>query len=106
MFLYQDILRCVEKKIVISEYKNFKIKKINLALANYIRGVISSIMGEWYVNSVDNKKISCIAINNLYSYAMTENLSYDEIKMDKNVKLGVILITPDDSYTIYFVEND
>ena len=37
---------------------------------------------------------------------MSQPLPYDEIKLDKNVKLEDILNTPDDSDIRYFIEVD
>ena len=44
--------------------------------------------------------------NNLYGWAMSEYLPYDEINFDNNVKLGDILNTPDDSEIGYVIEVD
>ena len=52
-----------------------------------IRGGICSIMGDRYVQSDENKKILYVDANNLYGWAMSESLPYDEIKFDGNVKL-------------------
>ena len=81
-------------------------KDLILTVENDIRGVISSVMGDRYVKSDDNKKILYIDANNLYGWAMSESLPYDEIKFDQNVKLEDILNTPDDSDSGYFVEFD
>ena len=77
-----------------------------LLLENNIRGGISSVMGDRYVKSDENKKILYIDANNLYGHSMSEPLPYDEIKCDQNVKLEDILNTPDDSDIGYFVEAD
>ena len=60
-------------------------KDMILVLENIIRGGISSVMGDRYVKSDDSKKILYIDANNLYGWAMSENLPYDEIKFDRNV---------------------
>ena len=73
-------------------------------LENNIRGGISSIMGDRYIKSDENIKMLCIDNNNLYGWAMSEYLPYDEIKFDKNVKLEKILTTPDDTAVGYFME--
>ena len=73
-------------------------------LENNIRGGISSVMGDRYVKSDRNKKILYIDANNLYGWAMSESLPYDEIKLDTNVELEDILNTPDDSDIGYFIE--
>ena len=81
-------------------------KDMILLLENNIRGGISSVMGNRYIKSGENKKILYIDANNLYGHSMSEPLPYDEIKFDKNVKLEDILNTPDDSDIGYFVEVD
>ena len=81
-------------------------KGMILLLENNIRGGISSVMGDRYIKSDENKKISYIDANNLYGHSMSEPLPYDEIKFDKNFKLEDILNTPDDSDLAYFVEVD
>ena len=69
-----------------------------------IRGGISSVMGNRYVCSDENKNILYIDANNLYGYAMSQPLPYDEIKFDSNFKLEVIINTPDDSDIGFFLE--
>ena len=81
-------------------------KDVILLLENNIRGGISSVMGDRYVKSTDNKKILYIDANNLYGHSMSEPLPYDEIKLDKNVKLEDILNTQDDSNIGFFIEVD
>ena len=73
---------------------------------NNIRGGISSVMGDRYIKSDDNKKILYIDANNLYGHSMSEPLPYDEIKLDDNVILEDILNTPDNSDIGYFIEVD
>ena len=77
-----------------------------LLLENNIRGGVSSIMGSRYVKSDEDKKILYVDANNLYGWAMSEYLPYDEIKFDRNVKLEDILNTPDDSAIGYCIEVD
>ena len=81
-------------------------KDMILLLEKKIRGGISSVMGDRYIKSDDNKKIWYIDANNLYGHSMSEPLPYDEIKFDNNVELEEILNTPDDSDIGYFVEAD
>ena len=83
-------------------------KDLILTLENNIRGGISSVMGDRYVKSNENKKILYIDANNLYGHSMSEPLPYDEIKFDQNVKSEEILKknTPDDSDIGYFAEAD
>ena len=71
-----------------------------------IRGGISSVMGDRYVRSKENKKILYVDAINLYGHSMTQYLPYDEIKFDNTVKLEDILNTPDDSDIGYFIELD
>ena len=93
------------------KYTNIKLqtlqdKDLILLLENNIRGGISSVMGDRYVKSDENKKILYIDANNLYGWAMPQYLPYDDIKFDNKVKLEDILNTPDDSQIGYFVECD
>ena len=81
-------------------------KDMILLLGNNIRGGISSVMGYRYVKSSDIKKILYKDANNLYGWAMSEYLPYDESIFDNNVKLEEILNTPDDSDIGYFIEVD
>ena len=71
--------------------QTLKDKGMILLLENNIRGGISSVMGDIYVKSDDNKKILYVDANNLYGHSMSEPLPYDEIKFDQNVKLEDIL---------------
>ena len=75
-----------------------------LLLGNNIRGGISSVMGDRYIRSDDNKKVLYFDANNLYGDSMSQPLPYDEIKFDNNIKLEDIINTPDDSDIGYFVE--
>ena len=77
-----------------------------LLLENNIRGGISSVMGDRYIKSDENKKILYVDANNLYGHSMSQPLPYDEIKFDRSVILEEILNTPDDSDIGYFVEVD
>ena len=72
-------------------------KDMILILENIISAGVSSVMGDRYVKSDEDKKILYIAANNLYGWAMSEPLPYDEINFDNNVKIEVILNTPDDN---------
>ena len=80
-------------------------KDMILLLENNIRGGISSVMGDRYIRSDDNKKVLYFDANNLYGDSMSQPLPYDEIKYD-NIKLEDILNTPDDSDIGYFIEVD
>ena len=80
-------------------------KDMILLLENNIRGGISSVMGDRYVQSNENAKVLYFDANNLYGHSMSEPLPYDEIELD-NVELEDILNTPDDSNIGYFIEVD
>ena len=79
-------------------------KDMNMLIENNIRGGKSSVMGDRYVRSDENKKILYVDANNLYGHSMSQPLPFDEIKFEQNVKLEDILNTPDDSDIGYFVE--
>ena len=81
-------------------------KDMILLLENNIRGGISSVMGDRYVESNGDKKIMYFDANNLYGDSMSQPLPYDEIKFDNNVKLEDILNTSDDNDIGYFIEVD
>ena len=71
-------------------------KGMLLLLENNFRGGISSVMGDRYVKSDQNLKILYIDASNLYGHSTIQPLPYDEIKLDRNIKLEDILNTPDD----------
>ena len=79
-------------------------KDMILLLENNIRGGISSVMGDRYIQSDENKKILYADANNLYCHSMSEPLPYDEIKFNRDDKLEDILKTPDESGLRYFLE--
>ena len=81
-------------------------KDMILLLENNIRGGISSVMGDRYIKSDKNKKILYIDANTLYGHSMSQYLTYDKIKFDKNVNLEDIINTADDNDIGYFVEVD
>ena len=81
-------------------------KDMTLLLENNIRGGISSVVDDRYIQSDENKKILYIDAINLYGHSMSEPLPYDEIKFDKSVELEDILNTPGDSDIGYFMEVD
>ena len=81
-------------------------KDMILLLENNVRGGISSVMGDRYIQSDENKKILYIDATNLYGNSMSEPLPYDEIKLDRDIKLEYILNTPDDSDIGYFIKVD
>ena len=57
-----------------------------MLIENNIRGGISSVMGDIYVRSDENKKILYVDANNLYGHSMSQPLPFDEIKFEQNVK--------------------
>ena len=61
------------------------------------RGGICGIMGDRYINNSDGKTIWYIDANNLYGYAMTQNLPYKDFQFNTTTTLDTILKTPDDS---------
>ena len=77
-----------------------------LLLENNLRGGISSVMGDRYVQSDENKKILYADATNLYGHSMSQPLPFDEPKYDKNVELEDTLTNPDDSDIGFFVEAD
>ena len=106
-FTYQCALKYTDIKL-----QKLQDKYLILLLENNIRGGISSVMGDRYVKSDDNKKILDIDATNLYGHSMSQFLPYDEIEMwhghpDLYMNwLEEILNTPDDSDNGYFLEVD
>ena len=82
-------------------------KDMILLLENGIRGGISGVMGDRYIKSDENKKKIYVDANNLYGFAMSQSLPYNDIKFEtENICLEEILNTPDDSDIGYFLEVD
>ena len=85
-------------------------KDLILTLENNIGGGISSVMGDRYVESDENKKILYMDASNLYGHSMYQPLPYDEIEMwhgDPDLYMNWLeetLNTPDDSDIGFFVE--
>ena len=106
-YFYQCALKYTDIKL-----QTLQDKDLILLIENNIRGGISSVMGDRYVKSDENKKISYMDATNLYGHSMSQFLPYDEIEMwhghpDKYWKwLDEILNTPDDSEIGYFLEVD
>ena len=100
-YTWQCGLKCTDKNLQTLQGKN-----LSLSLENFIRAGISSVMGDKYVVSDDNKKRLYIDANNLHGLAMSQSLPHDEINFDKNVNLEVISNTPDSSDIGFFVEVD
>ena len=74
-----------------------------LLIRNNVKRGVSSVMGDRYVKTDENKKILYKDATNLYGHSMSQSLPYDEIEMwhghpDLYVnRLEEILKTPDDS---------
>ena len=81
-------------------------KHMILLLENNIQGGISSVMGDRYVRSNENKKILYKDPNKIYGHSKSQPSPYDEIKFDRDVRLEDILNTADDSDIGYFIEVD
>ena len=87
-------------------------KDMILLLENNIRGGISSVTGDRYVKSNENKKILYFDSNNLYGHSMSQPLPYDEIEMwhgDPDLYMNWLeekLNTSDDSDIGYSIEVD
>ena len=99
------------------KYTNIKLqtlqdKDLILLIENNIRGGISSVMGDRYVKSDENKNILYMDANNLYGHSMSQMLTYGEIEIwhghpDLYMNwLEEILNTPDDNELGYFLEVD
>ena len=69
-------------------------------------GGISSVIADRYVKSHENKMILFIGANSFYGHSMSQQLLYDEIKIDGNVKLEDNLCTPVDSDSGCLLEID
>ena len=93
-----------------------KDKDLLLLLENKIRGGISSVMGDRFVESNENKQILYIDANNLNGWAMSQYLPTGDFKKIKfgcehdsvlmNETKEDILNTPDDNEYGYFIECD
>ena len=94
------------------KYTNIRLQTLQdkdmiLLLENGIRGGISGVMGDRYVKSDKDKNIIYVDATNLYGFAMSQPLPYDNIKFEtENVCLEGISNTPDDSDIGYFLEVD
>ena len=104
MLVYLVILRNVKYTRI--NLQTLQDEDMILLSEKKIRGGISSVMGDRFVKSDDNKKVIFIDANNLYGHSMSQPLSYGEIKFGKSGKLKDILDTSDDSDIGYFVEVD
>ena len=106
-YTYQCALKYTDIKL-----QTLQDKDLILLIENNIRGGISSVMGDRYVKSDENKKILYKDATNLYAHSMSQLLPYDEIEKwrgdpDKYWNwLDEILNTPDDADIGYFIEVD
>ena len=106
-YTYQCALKYTDIKL-----QTLQDKDLILLIENNIRGGISSVMGDRYAKSDDNKKITYLDATNLYGYSMSQFLPCDEIEMWRGHPdlymnwLEEILNTPDDSEIGYFLEVD
>ena len=106
-YTYQCALKYTDIKL-----QTLQNKDLILLIENNIRGGISSVMGDRYVKSDENKKILYMDATKLYGHSMSHFLPYDEIEMwhghpDLYMNwLEEILNTPDDNEIGYFLEVD
>ena len=106
-YTYQCALKYTDIKL-----QTLQDKDLILLIENKIRGGISSVMGDRYVKSDENKKILYMDATNLYGHSMSQMLPYDEVEMwhgdpDKYWNwLDEILNRPDDEDVGYFLEVD
>ena len=106
-YTYQCDLKYTDIKL-----QTLQDKGLILLIENIVRGGISSVMGDRYVKSDENKKILYMDATILYGHSMSQMLPYDEIEMwhgrpDLYMNwLEEILNTPDDNEIGYFLEVD
>ena len=81
-------------------------KDMILILEKNLPEVISSVMGDRYLKSDENKKKKNVDASDLYDWSMSQPLSYDEDKFDRNDTSEDILNTPVDSDKRYLIEVD
>ena len=106
-YTYQCALKYTDVKL-----QTLQDKDLILLIETNIRGGISSVLGDRYVKSDENKRILYMDATNLYGHSMSQMLPYDEVEMwhgdpDKCWNwLDEILSTPDDADVGYFLEVD
>ena len=106
-YAYQCAFKYTDKKL-----QTLQDEDLTLLLENNVRGGISSVMGDRYVKSDENKKILYKDATNIYAHSMSQMLLYDEVEMwhgdpDKYWNwLDEILNTADDADIGYFLEVD
>ena len=97
-YTYQCALKYTDIKL-----QTLQDKDLSLLIENNIRGGISSVMGDRYVQSDENNTVLYVDATNLYGHSMSQMLPYDEVEMwhgdpDKYWNwLDEILNTPDDA---------
>ena len=77
-------------------------KDLILLIENNIRGGISSVMGDRYVKSDDNKKITYMAATKFYGHSMSQMLPYNETKFERVICLGEKINNPNDNEIAHF----
>ena len=106
-YTYQCALKYTDIKLQILQDKD-----LILLIEDNIRGGISSVMGDRYFKSHENKKILYMDATYLYGHSISQMLPYDGVKMwhgdpDKYWKwLDEISNTSDDADVGYFLEVD
>ena len=91
-YTYQCALKYTDIKL-----QTLQDKDLILLIKNNIRGGISSVMGDRYVKSDENKKILYMDATNLHGHSMSQLLPFDEIKFEKDICLEEKLNTADDN---------
>ena len=106
-YTYQCALKYTDNKLETLHDKDWILSKENI-----IRGGISSVMGDCYIKSNENKKILYMDATIFHGHSMTQIVPYDEIEMWHGhpdlhmIKPEEIINTPGDSDVGYFVEVD
>ena len=75
-YTYQCALKYTDIKL-----QTLQDKDLILLIESNIRGGVSSVRGDRYVKSDENKKILYMDATNLYGHSMSQMLPYDEIEM-------------------------
>ena len=106
-YTYQCALKYTDIKL-----QTLQDKDLFLLIESNVRGGISSVMGDRYDKSDENKKIIYADATNLYGHSLSQMLPYDEIEMWHGHlglymdKIEEIFNTPDDNDIGYFIEVD
>ena len=83
-YTYQCALKYTDIKL-----QTLQDKDLILLIENNIRGGISSVMGDRYVKSNENKKIFYMDAINLYGHSMSQKLPYDELKCGMVIPISI-----------------